>query len=701
MLKGHSRSSASQWYGKMLHDQVKYRRIYGENTIKQLHKQGYLCQSKERYDLKPNEDSCYITDFEYITTAPYNNSFSKWLEDILTTGRILKPFAENNRAVYYSIFQRYRKQIITKVDHEDRNYTLDDMLNTIREVGKAELRPVHWQSTKRRYRLEFRDNLFYMNGEMVDTRAISRVLNSLSANYILAEPVRIRYTFNDDLTRDHSIKLWLTNDYPQGPKILAGTMNIHWTEDKSGKRKHVTKLMDTMAGTFTLNGEEVVIPHWEQICDRVLEISSSISQISYYTMTIALQDDVLFRILHFSTAPHLPDVAFGSELNDYLKERAAKKREKKVTLKQHFRTLRSALFNKFVYKFCRKGIRPYMQKLWFDTVKSDFLHTKVSLRTKIWAWRRGFVSWHTYQYGLTEENYKNYLSDYDYYWLNRINNDYQKWVNDKTTYRYIMDPFKEYVPAYYFSCFKQNGSVRLAKMWDCPEGISNNMDGLLELLRMKEKLAFKPSAGTHGDGFYCLSYENGAYFANGEEKSAEQLFQLLESQKSFYVVTEYLDMHSRLKEIYPKSVNTVRMMVVNKNGYDPKILQTYMRIGSSSTGYTDNVGYGGICVMVDTETGELYKPQTIKDHVFYDCPNHPDTGTPISGRLPNWDLVCEKVLDISRYLCELEYLGFDVAITEEAFCVLEINIHQDLHKVNDFSDEVNEFFHKKIAYKNG
>ena len=105
--------------------------------------------------------------------------------------------------------------------------------------------------------------------------------------------------------------------------------------------------------------------------------------------------------------------------------------------------------------------------------------------------------------------------------------------------------------------------------------------------------------------------------------------------------------------------------------------------------------------MVDTETGELYDPQTIKEHIYYPCPNHPDTGTPIAGLLPNWDLICREVLNIAKYLCQLEYLGFDVAITPDGFCVLEINVHQDLHKVNLFSDEIKEFFDRKIMYKKG
>ena len=48
---------------------------------------------------------------------------------------------------------------------------------------------------------------------------------------------------------------------------------------------------------------------------------------------------------------------------------------------------------------------------------------------------------------------------------------------------------------------------------------------------------------------------------------------------------------------------------------------------------------------------------------------------------------------------QLEYLGFDIAITEDGFKILEINIHQDIHKAHEFTEEINRFFSEKIQYK--
>ena len=712
MLKGYSRTMANVWYGKVRYDLKSKKRKYGTELLDYWHKKGYLSSSIERYNLVNVGETDYISDFQYTYLKPFNNSFSKWLQDIITTRRVLRDYDEHIRNVYFSTIRREGKTLLLKAG-ADYCCTVEDVMDLLREKGSLELRPAFWASKGRRHLLTLetiektdeetgevtREEILRSNGVKASERWLRGAIGKLTSNYIIADSVSISYPFFEEAQMDHSVKFWIANNAGPEPQILCAVMNLYYNEGK--KRVRAERLIDLESGTFEFNDEIIDIPDWDAIKEELCKVSASISQINYYTTSIALKKDEPFQFLHFSVDPVLPSMAFNQELNEYLLN-SFNKRFRKRSLKDRFSGLREKRLIKQAKKHARKGFRPYMYKLWRDTVRSDFWHTKgVSLSKKIWAWKHGFFSWHTYQYGITKTNFMSFLSDYDYYWLNRINNDYQKWLNDKTTYRLIMDPFKEYLPKYYFSIFKRDGQPQIKKMWDCPEGISEGFDGLLEMLRSEGKLALKASAGTHGDGFYCLAYENGQYLANGEPCDEKGLEKIINELGSFYVVTEYLVMHEQLRKIYDKSVNTVRMMVINPHGYDPKIMQTYMRIGSSKTGFTDNVGYGGICVFVNKETGELYQPETIKDHVFYPCPEHPDTGTPIAGILPHWDLVCEKVLEMSRYLCELEYLGYDIAITDAGFCVLEINIHQDLHKVATYDEEIMDFFRRKMKIKRG
>ena len=158
-------------------------------------------------------------------------------------------------------------------------------------------------------------------------------------------------------------------------------------------------------------------------------------------------------------------------------------------------------------------------------------------------------------------------------------------------------------------------------------------------------------------------------------------------------------MHEELRKIYPETVNTIRIMAINRDGKTPKIMNAYMRIGSSKTGLTDNVAYGGVFCPVNIEDGHYHDGEQLHNHVITPCPNHPDTGALIDGYVPLWPEVKKMIEDICLIMPELEYLGFDVAITDKGVKVLEVNRHQDLHRAYAYGDEVQAFFKEKIELK--
>ena len=705
--KGYSRKFASHWYKKARKDGRIWSKSFTPEQAERIHDSGFLCGTLKHYGVEDPSDLTCVSDFDYMFLSPYNNSFSKWIDDILTTQRVLSQHSFALRKIYYSIIQREGSQLVLPIGGSDAEHKASDIVDLLKQRGALEIRPSFWESKRPRYQLEYRRELFYLNGKKSSRDQIERVISRLQANYLVADPVALDYEFPNEGKLEHVLKLWIANDADKPQSILASIITIYRNDDMviNGsivrERSHESMLFDAVEGVFCYRGNTIHVASWDRTLRRIRGIASSLKQLDYFTMSITLRSDGGFKLLHFSAYPRLPEIPYQHDLDDYLRAKADKKRASMhPSFRDREKEIRDARFERWVKNKCRPGIRPYMQKLWMKAVQDDLMHTKgPTLKQKRWCWDHGFMSYRLWQYNLSEENCDKYLSDYDYHWLNRINNDYQKWVNDKTTYRIILDPLHQYVPKYYYSVFKRDGETVFARMEDCPSDVPESFEGLMELLHIHNKLAFKPSAGTHGDGFYCLAREEKGYSINGDSATAEDIINLVKSQKSFYVVTAYLVMHEELRKIYPNSVNTIRVMVVNDHGYDPRILQTYMRIGSSSTGFTDNVGYGGICALIEKDTGRIYQPETIKDHVFHDCPIHPDTGVEISGFVPMWEDIRKAVLDISRYLCELEYLGFDVALTDHGPEILEINIHQDLHKVALFTEEMNEFFNRKIALK--
>ena len=103
-----------------------------------------------------------------------------------------------------------------------------------------------------------------------------------------------------------------------------------------------------------------------------------------------------------------------------------------------------------------------------------------------------------------------------------------------------------------------------------------------------------------------------------------------------------------------------------------------MRFGIKETGMVDNARGGAVYCGVTLSEGRMFSPKRDVDGRVIDVEIHPDTGVPIAGRLPHWDLVTSKLIKIARAFPQLRYMGFDVIIADSAFKIIEINSHQSL-----------------------
>ena len=726
LKQGYSRKLANAYYRKVQQDNLLDNGISMQDK-KWAHDHKYLSTSIEKYDLKNNMGK-YISDVDYLFLQPFNNSFVKWMHDLVTTNHVLVDYPEHLPKLYFNIIDREHKKIFLPIDTVNREFgeNYDDFIRLLDERKQLVLRPASSSGERSSYIIKcVGENRYKLCADDIDKQRMSmfgygydkqmllceeypeelpegfepnpckkpeydkdsllELISTLKYSYVIAEPYKLREGVNGVL------KLYIANKELKSTELLDAYLLPFGVEIP----EHIR-----VSETGAVEGRECVIPDWDKLVADTLKMAAFVSEIEYFTAYILITEDG-FVIDRFSTNPALPDIAHSDKLNDYLLERLEKKRSSyKVTKERTWKAFRDKRFNRFVKHFCRPGIRPYMQKLWMRSVWDDFLHTKsTNIFQKIWCWRHGFQSFRIQQYGLTKENYKNFLSDYQYHWLNRINNGYQIWINDKTTTRYVMEPYKQYLAKYYYDIIKMSGETCIKALQDIPEGFEPSFDGIFKLLRQEKLLALKPSSGTHGDGFYRMEYADGKYLINGKEMTEDEIVGMISGFKSVYVITEYLFMHHELKKIYPNAVNTIRVAVVNQSAYEPKIMQTYMRIGSSKSGFTDNVGYGGICAKIDTATGRYYCAEQLRNHKFTPCPKHPDTGVEIEGIVPNWDYMCEGVLNICRFMPELEYLGFDIAITDDGFKIIEINIHQDLHKVAEHSPEFKQFYQDKLKLK--
>ena len=207
---------------------------------------------------------------------------------------------------------------------------------------------------------------------------------------------------------------------------------------------------------------------------------------------------------------------------------------------------------KFARAFYPKGLVPYQSTRWISNVWTDFWTNKeATLREKLWAYKHGFLSYRIPQYGITEENLGEYISDFEYKWLRHINPKYRKWMEDKITVKYVCADYNDY---------------------------TNTFDEIFRLVEEKGVLALKPDEGSHGDGFYKFTYEDGKYQLNYQDVTKQQVLDILEDINNQYLVTEYINMCDELKAVYDGAVNTVRMIVFK----DGKIRRSAMPMCASA-----------------------------------------------------------------------------------------------------------------------
>ena len=308
---------------------------------------------------------------------------------------------------------------------------------------------------------------------------------------------------------------------------------------------------------------------------------------------------------------------------------------------------------------------------WVKDVRRIITARGLGPSDKLWCIRHGFTPSGFKAFGGEElkKNYADYLSQRDYLKLHPINGAFSVWIDDKLTMKYVLANFDEYLPAYYFHIEKD----RIMRLVNCPADIeSEGLEGIMELLRAEGILVAKRLWGACGVGFYRLEYRDGRYFVTGSETSEEKLLDLLKGL-DHYIITEHISNHSVIRSIWPEATNTMRLLMASIDGKQT-VMRAFIRFGNKKSNGVDNAHAGGIEAIIEEETGEILFAAAFDAKGRAErITNHPDSGASFDIRLPHWDMIIEKCSEICRSIPELRYWGFDVAITEDSFKILEIN----------------------------
>lgn len=137
------------------------------------------------------------------------------------------------------------------------------------------------------------------------------------------------------------------------------------------------------------------------------------------------------------------------------------------------------------------------------------------------------------------------------------------------------------------------------------------------------------------------------------------------------IIEELIEQSPEMAAFHPESVNTVRCASYLKPSGQLKIVCAVLRMGTGDR-VVDNGGAGGICASIDVGTGIVVAEGATETGGRYLL--HPDTGVQILGaRVPRWEDLLETVEKLSRVIPEQRYVGWDLALTDEGWVLVEAN----------------------------
>ena len=332
---------------------------------------------------------------------------------------------------------------------------------------------------------------------------------------------------------------------------------------------------------------------------------------------------------------------------------------------------------------------------------------------KQWAMEKGFYPGRIQLYGLNEENWQDYVPDYQYFMLHPLNNHFLKWL-DKTTLKYVLNSngCEDTMPDYYVYVENEKCGGRFTYLMDCPTDIPKDKDFLWNLLKKQKTLAMKPNSGTSGGlGFIKLELRGDDIYENNNVIDMARFTEIRDTMRN-YIITEYCQQHHAFAPIWPDSECTLRVIMCKVPTIDRFAatiwtnVVSFARFGSECSGGASNLSAGGVGVGFDYETGK-FEHVGIRYRRFCEDGNwkisqHPDTNTVWAGLcLPNWGYVKGKIENICQHMSSLDYMGLDIIVTEEGMKLCEINSHAALDYSQVMSgpalkkDEVKAFFENK------
>lgn len=279
-----------------------------------------------------------------------------------------------------------------------------------------------------------------------------------------------------------------------------------------------------------------------------------------------------------------------------------------------------------------------------------------SWKERAWLWRAGHHSGHKAMYRLSKTNVDQYLSLKDQKRLHPINGAFTGLIDNKAYLPFITDNTTSLYLVFI------SGTLRLRKGLDG----SDPAQSLLTYMRNeKTTLLCKPLDSSGGEGIFYITEEN-----------ITRVCEKIRVKRSSCVIQEIVESHPYAKDVFPHSVNTIRVLLFRDSvTRNIKVAGCSHKFGTSQSAPVDNAGKGGLFAGIDKHTGEISEAYSYKRKKFGGWhSSHPETGAQIKGTyVPEWQDFISSLIGEFETLDWFDYGGLDVVKTQDGYVILEIN----------------------------
>ncbi len=237
----------------------------------------------------------------------------------------------------------------------------------------------------------------------------------------------------------------------------------------------------------------------------------------------------------------------------------------------------------------------------------------------------------------------------------------------------------------------------------------DDYDLFADFAQRHQSFVVKPSNYFFGIGVHKVMMSDYAYDSKAALESILDEGQAIHAKhpyrESKMVLEELISQDQSLAVLHPNSVNAVRATAVKDKDGKVNIYHPWLKVGMGGT-FVASAAFDGFDAEIDTETGIIITDGHQESGNIYKA--HPDSGIQIKGfQIPKWNELIDFVHEIMSLLDGYRYVGWDLVLTPDGWCVMEGNysgefIFQMIHNrgfKEDFEDLIGWKYEKDFWWE--